>query len=233
MESAGICRTDLEILGGALEFPLPFVAGHEGAGTVVAIGSDVTTVEPGDTVALGAAACGTCARCRTGAYPYCDNHVARNFTGARLDGGTGLRRLAGKTIHGHLMCQSSWADLALAHTSNTVKVPSSTPRCWGPSAAESRPEPAPCGTPWPSNPEARSSSWASAQWARPRSWRPRSPESPPSSPSATAGPSSTAHWSWEPPTPSAHATATSPTSCAKQQAAASSTPSKPPGKPTS
>ncbi|MBZ6287367.1 NAD(P)-dependent alcohol dehydrogenase [Streptomyces olivaceus] len=128
VESSGICRTDLEILEGTLKFPVPFVAGHEGAGTVVAVGSDVTTVEPGDTVALGAAACGTCPHCRTGAYPYCDNHVAMNFTGTRLDGGTGLRGRSGEIMHGHFMRQSSWAGLALAHTSNTVKVPSDVDR---------------------------------------------------------------------------------------------------------
>ncbi|MET9357455.1 NAD(P)-dependent alcohol dehydrogenase [Streptomyces sp. NPDC006617] len=124
IQSSGICRTDLEIVDGALEFPLPFVAGHEGAGTVVGVGSGVTTVEVGDTVVLGAAACGTCPRCRTGAYSYCEQHAAMNFTGTRLDGSTGLRGRVGETIYGHFMRQSSWAGLALAHASNTVKVPS-------------------------------------------------------------------------------------------------------------
>ncbi|WP_328349717.1 NAD(P)-dependent alcohol dehydrogenase [Streptomyces sp. NBC_00445] len=128
VESSGICRTDLEILEGTLEFPLPFVAGHEGAGTVAAVGSGVTTVEPGDTVALGAAACGTCAHCRMGAYPYCDQHTAMNFTGTRLDRGTGLRGLDGETVFGHFMRQSSWAGLSLAHASNTVKLPSDVDR---------------------------------------------------------------------------------------------------------
>ncbi|NJA57124.1 alcohol dehydrogenase catalytic domain-containing protein [Streptomyces sp. NEAU-H3] len=128
VESSGICRTDLEIIQGGLEFPLPFVAGHEGAGTVVAVGADVTTLEPGDTVALGAAACDACAHCRTGAYPYCEQHTALNLTGTRLDGGTGLRGSGGEIVYGHFMRQSSWAGLSLAHSSNTVKLPSDIDR---------------------------------------------------------------------------------------------------------
>ncbi|MGP4086702.1 NAD(P)-dependent alcohol dehydrogenase [Streptomyces sp. KR55] len=123
IESSGICRTDLEILEGTLELPLPLVAGHEGAGVVEAVGADVTTVAPGDTVALGIAACGACPRCRAGYYPYCDNHAPMNFAGTRLDGSTGLRDAHGWPVHGHFMRQSSWAGYALAHASNAIKVP--------------------------------------------------------------------------------------------------------------
>lgn len=60
IESSGICRTGLEILDGALECPLPFVADRaEGPATVVEVGSGVTAVATGDIDVPAAAA-----RCR-------------------------------------------------------------------------------------------------------------------------------------------------------------------------
>ncbi len=41
---AGICHTDIAVQHGHLPFPLPGVLGHEGSGTVVEVGADVTTV---------------------------------------------------------------------------------------------------------------------------------------------------------------------------------------------
>jgi aryl-alcohol dehydrogenase len=122
--SSGICRTDLEVMEGVLPTPFPVVAGHEGAGIVEAVGSNVSTVAPGDTVVLGVAACGICKQCRAGSYAYCEVHVPMNFLGARLDGSTGLRDAQGKPLHGHFMSQSSWASHALSHVSNTIKVSS-------------------------------------------------------------------------------------------------------------
>jgi aryl-alcohol dehydrogenase len=123
IHASGICRTDLDILDRTVDLPLPLVAGHEGAGIVEAVGSEVTTIAPGDTVALGAAACGRCARCQAGDYTYCENYLAMNFTGSRLDGTRGLRDATGAPLSGHLLQQSSWAGYSLSHVSNTIKMP--------------------------------------------------------------------------------------------------------------
>ena len=48
--ASGLCHTDLEVIEGQLAYPLPIVLGHEGAGTVEAVGSAVTLVRPGDKV---------------------------------------------------------------------------------------------------------------------------------------------------------------------------------------
>jgi alcohol dehydrogenase, propanol-preferring len=49
------------------------VLGHENAGWVAEIGSNVRGVKEGDAVAvMGSWGCGTCARCRHGVDPYCD-----------------------------------------------------------------------------------------------------------------------------------------------------------------
>jgi aryl-alcohol dehydrogenase len=60
---AGICHTDIAVQHGHLPFPLPGVLGHEGSGTVVEVGADVTTVVPGDQVAISFHSCAACPQC--------------------------------------------------------------------------------------------------------------------------------------------------------------------------
>jgi NAD+-dependent secondary alcohol dehydrogenase Adh1 len=48
--AAGVCRTDLHLLTGEMESPLPLILGHENAGYVHEIGSGVTTIAVGDPV---------------------------------------------------------------------------------------------------------------------------------------------------------------------------------------
>ncbi|WKX69551.1 zinc-binding dehydrogenase [Streptomyces sp. XD-27] len=64
LAAAGVCHSDLSLSNGTLRQPVPAVLGHEGAGTVVAVGAGVTAVAPGDPVVLNwAPACGGCHFC--------------------------------------------------------------------------------------------------------------------------------------------------------------------------
>lgn len=64
LAAAGVCHSDLSLSNGTLRQPVPAVLGHEGAGTVVAVGEGVERVAPGDRVVLNwAPACGTCHFC--------------------------------------------------------------------------------------------------------------------------------------------------------------------------
>src|SRR3981189_259035 len=45
---AGLCHSDLHFMEGFYPHPLPAVLGHESAGVVEQVGSDVTYVKPGD-----------------------------------------------------------------------------------------------------------------------------------------------------------------------------------------
>src|SRR5260370_35985682 len=47
---AGICHSDLHFADGSYPHPMPCVLGHESAGVVEAVGTDVTYVKPGDHV---------------------------------------------------------------------------------------------------------------------------------------------------------------------------------------
>src|SRR3990170_4489230 len=79
--ACGICGTDLKIVAGVYKgsWPaaLPFIQGHEWAGTVAALGEGVTGLQVGDRVAAeNHKGCGTCANCRRGRYNICE--VARS-----------------------------------------------------------------------------------------------------------------------------------------------------------
>jgi S-(hydroxymethyl)glutathione dehydrogenase/alcohol dehydrogenase len=64
LAATGVCHSDLSIARGALRHPLPAVPGHEGAGVVTEVGSEVTTVAVGDHVILNwTPACGACFFC--------------------------------------------------------------------------------------------------------------------------------------------------------------------------
>jgi L-iditol 2-dehydrogenase len=72
VEACGICGTDRHIFTGHYPMTFPITLGHEYAGTVVAVGSDVRTLEVGARVAVDPnVVCGVCAFCRRGAVHLC------------------------------------------------------------------------------------------------------------------------------------------------------------------
>ena len=123
----GICHTDLFIrdVAGAI-FTHPAVLGHEGAGTVVAVGVNVSKVAIGDEVALTFRYCGECRNCSHGPSAYCENFPALNMSGARTDGTRPLSGNAGE-LEGNFFGQSSFATHCLTYESNVVKVPAGIP----------------------------------------------------------------------------------------------------------
>jgi alcohol dehydrogenase len=73
IDTATICGTDLHILKGDVPEVTPgTVLGHEAVGTVVAVGSAVTTFGPGDRVLVSCiTSCGRCRFCKEGHYGLC------------------------------------------------------------------------------------------------------------------------------------------------------------------
>jgi S-(hydroxymethyl)glutathione dehydrogenase/alcohol dehydrogenase len=62
--ASGVCHSDLSATNGTLPLPPPTILGHEGAGTVEWVGSEVTRVKPGDRViATFVPSCGGCWYC--------------------------------------------------------------------------------------------------------------------------------------------------------------------------
>ncbi|NDZ81575.1 MULTISPECIES: zinc-dependent alcohol dehydrogenase family protein [unclassified Streptomyces] len=81
--ACGLCGTDLHILQGEFAPTLPVVPGHEFAGTVVALGSDVTSLAAGDRVAVDPSLyCYECRYCRVGHNNMCEKWAAIGVTTA-------------------------------------------------------------------------------------------------------------------------------------------------------
>ncbi|MDG2003384.1 MAG: alcohol dehydrogenase catalytic domain-containing protein, partial [Novosphingobium sp.] len=76
--ASGLCHSDYHMLIGEFPIPRPSIAGHEAAGVVEAVGSDVTEFQPGDRVISCASAyCGHCHECQTGYNYRCDDKPDR------------------------------------------------------------------------------------------------------------------------------------------------------------
>src|SRR5207237_736955 len=72
--AAGVCHADLRFMEGSDPYPLPAVLGHESAGVVEQVGSEVRTVKPGDHVITCLSAfCGHCDQCLTGHLSLCSS----------------------------------------------------------------------------------------------------------------------------------------------------------------
>ncbi|NKY51092.1 NAD(P)-dependent alcohol dehydrogenase [Nocardia vermiculata] len=124
IEASGICHTDL-VSRAAGTADRPVLLGHEGAGTVEAVGAEVTTVRPGDRVVLTYRHCGSCRNCRLGRLPYCARSSALNQFGARPDRSARVT-VDGSRVRDGFFGQSSFAGYALTTADNTVLVPAGT-----------------------------------------------------------------------------------------------------------
>jgi S-(hydroxymethyl)glutathione dehydrogenase / alcohol dehydrogenase len=70
--ACGLCHSDLHFIEGSYPHPLPAIPGHEAAGIVEAVGSEVRTVKVGDAVVSCLSAfCGHCEFCVTGRLSLC------------------------------------------------------------------------------------------------------------------------------------------------------------------
>ena len=86
--ASGVCHTDLHAADGdwPIKPTLPFIPGHEGAGTVAAVGPGVTALKEGDRVGVPwlHSACGVCEHCLTGWETLCEG---QQNTGYSVNGG--------------------------------------------------------------------------------------------------------------------------------------------------
>jgi 2-desacetyl-2-hydroxyethyl bacteriochlorophyllide A dehydrogenase len=99
--ACGLCGTDLHILQGEFAPTLPIVPGHEFAGEIVAVGSEVTGLAVGDQVAVDPSLyCHECHYCRIGRNNLCERW---NAIGVTAPGGA--------------------AEFAAAPAANCVKLP--------------------------------------------------------------------------------------------------------------
>jgi S-(hydroxymethyl)glutathione dehydrogenase / alcohol dehydrogenase len=118
--AAGLCHSDVHAIAGSLPAVLPTVMGHEAAGEVVEIGSNVTEVQIGDhVVACLSSFCGSCAACLAG-HPFLCRAVP-NRRGIQPS----------YTSAGDAVCQyqgiGGFAEEMVLHERSVVTVPSELP----------------------------------------------------------------------------------------------------------
>jgi S-(hydroxymethyl)glutathione dehydrogenase/alcohol dehydrogenase len=120
--ASGLCHTDLHFLEGKYHTDLPCVLGHEAAGIVQAVGSDVSYLNPGDHVITCLSSfCGTCKYCVTG-RPYLCNRIGLERAA------TDAPRLSyeGSKIN-QFARLGAFAEQMLVHENSTVKIRNDMP----------------------------------------------------------------------------------------------------------
>lgn len=104
IQACGVCHTDLHYRDGGISDNYPFLLGHEAAGIVELVGSDVTNVTSGDFVILNwRAVCGNCRSCLRGRPWLCFSTLNARQPMTLLDGtilspALGIGAFAEKTL---------------------------------------------------------------------------------------------------------------------------------------
>ncbi|RYD57788.1 MAG: Zn-dependent alcohol dehydrogenase [Sphingomonadales bacterium] len=121
--ACGVCRSDLHFVDGAFPHPVPTVPGHEAAGIVEAVGSDVAHLKPGDhVITFFTVFCGSCEMCVTGRPSLCIDPSTRRPAGAapRLS-------LVDGTPLAPFLNLSAFAEMMLVHENACVAISKQMP----------------------------------------------------------------------------------------------------------
>lgn len=118
IQAAGVCHSDVSVLNGTIPFPTPVVMGHEGAGVVEAVGSEVKAVAPGDHVVIATlASCGACGPCSSGHPTWCLTTLGNVDTPFSVDG---------EPAYNFAAC-SVFAERTVVKEVQAVKIPKDVP----------------------------------------------------------------------------------------------------------
>jgi S-(hydroxymethyl)glutathione dehydrogenase/alcohol dehydrogenase len=125
MGAAGICASDHHIIHGTGLLPLPVALGHEGAGTVEALGDGVNGLKPGDRCILSFVSdCGYCKSCRDGFPNLCDTF--RNAGTKQMDGTFRFRDREGNDI-GQMSKISVFSEKSVVPAQACYPIPQDVP----------------------------------------------------------------------------------------------------------
>jgi Zn-dependent alcohol dehydrogenase len=126
--AAGVCHSDVHLADGSLgEGRWPMVLGHEGAGVVAAVGTDVSGVAVGDHVAFCfVPSCGECRACASGRRNLCEPAGASALAGTLMDGTSRLRGADGSPLQ-HGLLVACFAEYAVVPAAGAVLIPQEIP----------------------------------------------------------------------------------------------------------
>jgi S-(hydroxymethyl)glutathione dehydrogenase / alcohol dehydrogenase len=116
--ACGLCHSDLHFIDGSYPHALPAIPGHEAAGIVEAVGSEVRSVKVGDAVVSCLSAyCGQCEFCVTGRLALCTSgNTRRQPTDAPR-----ITRPDGSTVN-QMLNLSAFAEAMLIHENACVRI---------------------------------------------------------------------------------------------------------------
>jgi NDMA-dependent alcohol dehydrogenase len=126
LAASGVCASDWHTMTGAIPSPTPSVLGHEGAGVVVEVGDQVTSVKPGDHVVLSwVPSCGHCRYCESGRPNLCSVAAPSLLAGTLV---SGARRLSyqGQPLY-HYSFLSTFAEAVVVDEACCVPVRDDVP----------------------------------------------------------------------------------------------------------
>ena len=116
--ACGLCHSDLHFIEGTYPHPLPAIPGHEAAGIVEAVGSEVRSVKVGDAVITCLSAfCGHCEYCVTGRMSLCLGAETRRKPGEAPR----LTRPDGSLVN-QMLNLSAYAEMMLIHEHACVAI---------------------------------------------------------------------------------------------------------------
>lgn len=122
--ACGLCHSDLHFIEGTYPHALPAVPGHEAAGIVTAVGSEVRTAKPGDHVVTCLSAfCGHCEFCVTGRMALCLGGETRR---TKQDAPR-LSRAGGGEMVNQMLNLSGFAEQMLVHEHACVSIDKAMP----------------------------------------------------------------------------------------------------------
>jgi S-(hydroxymethyl)glutathione dehydrogenase/alcohol dehydrogenase len=126
LAAGGACHSDLHILNGEWAEALPIVLGHEGAGTVEAVGAGVEELAPGDRVLLSwLPSCGRCRYCLTGRPQLCAAAPETVFQHLGRDGTTRLRA-GDESVHS-MLTVGSFGERTVVPESGAIRIDDGVP----------------------------------------------------------------------------------------------------------
>jgi S-(hydroxymethyl)glutathione dehydrogenase/alcohol dehydrogenase len=121
--ASGLCHSDYHMITGDLPTVLPAVLGHEAAGVIEAVGSDVSGLAPGDMViTCFSAFCGHCHECQDGHSHRCEEKPGKP---TNREAGSRITR-NGEAIY-QLGNLGGFAEEMVVHQRSAVKMPEGMP----------------------------------------------------------------------------------------------------------
>lgn len=127
ISAAGVCHSDLHVLRGEWQVPIPLVMGHEGAGVISRIGEGVTDLKVGDHVVLSwVPNCGECRYCLLGRPAQCQVVATIVASGGVLYDKTSRLSHNGNMLH-HYLGVSSFAEQVVVPQSGAIKIRKDAP----------------------------------------------------------------------------------------------------------